>query len=72
MDTGEAILGVTIWPDSTVSFVLYRTPDDKNDVIAATGPALLQVAGSGWALSLKDAPTGIGPISLAVEWSCGG
>jgi hypothetical protein len=56
----------------TYRSVLYRTPGDKNDVITATGPASLQVAGNGWATSLQAAPTGIGPVTLDVEWSCGG
>ena len=72
MDTGEAILEVTVRPDLSVSFVLYPTPGDKNDFIAATGPASLQVAGDGWAVALQEAPTRIGPVTLAAEWSCGG
>jgi hypothetical protein len=72
IDSGDAILEVTVKPDSSVSFVLYPTPGDKSDAISATGPALLQVAGDGWATSLQAAPTPIGPVNLDVEWSCGG
>ena len=72
IDSGEAILEVTVKPDSSVTFVLYRTPGDKSDAISATGPASLQVAGDGWATSLQAAPTPIGPVNLDAEWSCGG
>jgi hypothetical protein len=72
IDSGEAILEVTVKPDSTVSFTLYQTPGDKSDAVAGTGPASLQVAGDGWATSLQAAPTPIGPVNLDVEWSCGG
>jgi hypothetical protein len=72
IDSGEATLEVTVKADSSVGFVLYRTPGDKSDAISATGPASLQVAGDGWATSLQAAPTPIGPVNLDVEWSCGG
>ena len=35
--------------------------------IAATGPASLQVAGDGWAVALQEAPTRIGPVTLAAQ-----
>ncbi len=72
MDDGETILEVTVWPDATASFVLYPPTGDKNASISAAGPAPIQVAGHGWAVALRAAPAGIGPLTLDVEWTCDG
>jgi hypothetical protein len=72
LDTGETILEVTVRSDATVSFVLYRTPGDKNNLVSVTVPAPLQVAGHAWATHLQAAPAGIGDFSLDIEWSCDG
>jgi hypothetical protein len=67
----EAILNVTIDPSGETWFVLYRTPGDREDEVAARGRAPVEAdEGGGWRVRLAAVPTEIGPVTLELRWRC--
>lgn len=67
----QAILEVTI-ADDGVSFVLYPTPGDKNDMVRGKGPAVIRTLdpGPGWGVTLAVTSADVGPVTLDLRWRC--